>query len=324
MIFNNDRTQYSTKKDNLIMYEFLTISNITMLEPYEKELIPFLTGLKTQLTPYEKEKVSFLFNIQKEVFKVFIIHQENVDMYFVLYGYGKPKKIKKMNFKTLQNFFQDMNNIDGGKTYSKRLASSKEGDFDPFVNDILKEVHNLPFFKDDNGLALTKQLLGNHATKGFDMDLFQYIPSTNEYIIYEFLKREKDYVTNVTAHPMRYSWKEKESATGKDNRQKFIALWKAKKFFNAKLFLISYSDKKDEKISVMETVGFDEEKGILEEKKYCMSQNMFVAWLKDMNTYSRKDNNYLSDFKMSHYDKTFFQNFKENKKQYGQEFRLEA
>lgn len=172
-------------------------------------------------------------------------------------------------------------------------------------------------FQDDNGLWLTKQMLGNERTTGLDLDLFYYIQSTNEFVIYEFLKRETNFVDNINAHPMRYSW------TGKpnDNKKKFITLWNVKQRLNCRLYLVSYSDNNNEKISIIEVLDLDINKGILAENKYCMSKNIFMAWLEDMNNYKAKHNNYLSDFKCISYGNEFFSHFvKETKYEYGKEF----
>src|SRR5699024_4508641 len=147
-------------------------------------------------------------------------------------------------------------------------------------------------------------LLGSDSTKGFDLDLFQFISSTNEYIIYEFLKRENNFINNIQAHPMRYSWTGKSN----DNKQKFISLWKTKEYFNGKLLMISYSVESNERISIIEILDLDVDQGILAERKYSMSRNVFLGWLKDMNQYAATQKKYFIDFKFKEYDEDFFKN----------------
>ena len=43
----------------------------------------------------------------------------------------------------------------------------------------------------------------------------------------------------------------------------------------------------------------------------------FVNWLKKMNNYSEKNNNYLKDFDYEEYNSEYFDNFNENKNYYG-------
>lgn len=168
--------------------------------------------------------------------------------------------------------------------HSKNLGSVRENNKDKYVNEIIKNIYNLNSFDDDSGLEITKQLLNENNTTGIDLDLFQYVKTTNEYIIYEFLKRETDYVTNKTAHPMRYCWTKNRN----DNKKKFISLWQTKNYFGGKLYLINYSDNKEEDISIIEVLNLNEETGFLEENKYCMCYDEFIKWIEKMNMYNKK------------------------------------
>lgn len=94
-----------------------------------------------------------------------------------------------LTFDQLQQWFRGVNNIDG-QSNSKGLGAARNTNIDSYVNGLLQSIYNDNQFQDDNGLVLTKNLLNGDTTKGFDLDLFQYIPSTNEYVIYEFLKRK--------------------------------------------------------------------------------------------------------------------------------------
>ncbi|HEY4543555.1 MAG TPA: hypothetical protein VIG40_02830, partial [Tissierellaceae bacterium] len=222
---------------------------------------------------------------------------------------------ENLDFTSLQEWFRNMNAINLKNT-SKGLGVVRSNNQDYYVNGLLQNLYNDNQFQDDNGLELTKHLLAGDTTKGFDLDLFQYIPSTKQFIIYEFLKRENKYINNIQAHPMRYSWTGKTS----DNKQKFISLWNLKEHLNARLVLVNYSDNPREKISLIEVLAMDPNNGITAENKYTMSRNLFQSWLSDMANYQSDNPDYFSDFKCIHYGYDFFNNFRVNKKRYGEEF----
>lgn len=334
MIFNNDRMQYSEAKDMYYLYEFIKVGNIQALNELMDDHSLFMEELKKQGTVFDQRKIDFISSIKEDMFKIFIVHQEEKDMYLVWITCQKSgrKKTKSVTyrFKQLQTFFQNLNNIDG-KTImgSKKLGDAKKGkdqdqNEDLFTNKILGTLHGMSNFHDDNGITLTKQLLDDSKTKGFDFDLYQYIPSTNEFVLYEFLKRNNQYVNNITAHPTRYTWmgdkaKKQNQNRGEyvdDNKRKFISLWNAKEHFNARFYLVSYSEDESEEISIMEMIHIDEKKGIQEEKKYCMSQEEFIDWLGKMNSYTDKNNDYLRDYDMVHYGPNFFEEFRNRGKAY--------
>lgn len=319
MLYTIDRVQYARTNNRYYFYEFMEVNNINELIGMDGKLLPpneLWNALYGIINDMEKNKIEFIKgNLQ--VIGIFIFYQVNIDKFIKIELDPFTKTIYGhiWNFSELQNWFRWLNNIDG-QTNSKGLGAARDTDVDSYVNGILKTLYNNPLFYDDNGLNLTKGLLNGDTTKGFDLDLFQYIPSTNEYIIYEFLKRENQNINNIQAHPMRYCW------TGKwnDNKQKFISLWNIKQYLNARLILVNYSDNTSEKISLIEVLNLDTDKGITSENKYCISRNVFLGWLHDMKNYNSNNTDYLSEFKFVHYNQEFFEDFSKNKRRYGAEF----
>lgn len=320
MIISLDRVQYSQKNNMYYIFEFLTINNI-------KDYILLglnggFEGLIPLLNDYDKVKIDYLRNKMPPGLTIYIIiYEQSVESNYVVLT-KKPFnnwQYYVVNFKLLQEWFRTLNNIDSNGL-SKKLASARDSNIDTYINDILINLYDLNTLYDDNGIELTKKLLAGDETKAIDADLFQYVESTNEYIIYEFLKNDTGYLHNIQAHPMRYSWKN-EGYIG-DNKLKYISFWNLKKFFGGKLFLINYSENDDERISIIDVVDLDPKTGFTAEKKYCMSKNVFLAWLKDMHEYNKSHNEYLADFKCVEYTKQFFDNWNTNARKYGEEFKI--
>lgn len=319
MIFSIDRLQYSVTQDKYYLYEFIIVNNIdNLINDLNSSSNNFWGDLYLEINNVEIEKVQFIANLENEINKYIIIYQKGINDRIIKLKYESPtytSYFEIISFDELSMWFRDLNAVDGA-VQSKRLGSVRQTNQDMYTNNIIKNLYNLETYNDDCGLELTKIMIKDDNTRGFDIDLFQYIPSTNEYIFYEFLKRENKYINNVQAHPMRYCWIDRNN----DNKMKFISLWRAKNYFKGKLYLINYSDDRNEKISICEVLDMDEERGILAENKYCMSQNVFISWLKDMNVYNREHNQYLSDFKYINYGNDFFNNWQNNKRNYGCEF----
>lgn len=317
-MYTIDRVQFAETYNQYFFFEFMEVENINLLLNNHGQIIHpdyLWSTLFGMVSNIEEQKLILLRDMQ-QVNRIFIFYQRGLDTYIKIELTTQGRILGHiLSFIELRDWLKWLNNIDG-QGYSKGLGAARDADLDNYVNGLLQSLYEDNQFQDDNGLELTKQLLDGDATKGFDFDLFQFIPSTGEYIIYEFLKRENSYINNIQANPMRYCW------TGKwnDNKQKFISLWNAKQFFNGRLFLINYSDDVNEKISIVEILKLDIEKGIMAEKKYCMSKNIFLGWLKDMDRYNSTGVDYLSDFKCVEYDETFFENFNTNKRTYGTEF----
>lgn len=319
MLYTIDRVQYANSNGQYYFFEFMELNNINGLTVNGSDLLSpnlFWEALSAMVNNVENDKITFLRNYQQAV-RIFIFYQQGLDKYIRIElnpNVNQPNGAV-LNFNQLQQWFRELNNIDG-RSNSKGLGAARSTNVDSYVNGLLQSLYNDNQFQDDNGLVLTKHLLSGDTTKGFDLDLFQYIPSTNEYVIYEFLKRENQYINNIQAHPMRYSW----TGNSSDNKQKYISLWNAKQHLNGRLFLINYSDNSNEKISVIEVLSLDATRGITSENKYCISRNVFLGWLHDMQNYSSNSRDYFSDFKEVHFDQEFFEDFKGNKRNYGTQF----
>lgn len=105
---------------------------------------------------------------------------------------------------------------------------------------------------DSSGFEFVKRVLGNNPTAAINFDRLQYHPIEG-YIIFELLKCEASQtVTPYTSHPRRY-WNK--------NTSKFLALWRAKQDFNAKLYLVNYAEegtKYADQVLVIEVLDMDE------------------------------------------------------------------
>ena len=249
VLFTIDRVQFSNSQQQYYFYEFMEIPNINLL--IKNMTSDFLTSdfcktLYRMINDIERKKLTFLLNNQLNIVKIFIFYQRGVDCFIEIEIKPHLNQINRnvWGFKDIQKRFRDLNNIDGDSR-SKGLGATRSENVDYYVNGLLRSLYDKEDYQDDNGLELTKKLLDGDTTKGFDLDLFQYIQSTNEYIIYEFLKRENPHINNIKAHPMRYCW----TGNRNDNKQKFISLWNIKQFLNGRLFLINYSDDDNERIS---------------------------------------------------------------------------
>jgi hypothetical protein len=326
MIFTIDRVQFSSSQNRYFIFEFMEVGNIRGLLNQDGTAVianfnnAFWNAVYGMIKDVEKQKLNFLREMKINATKIYIFYQKDIDCYVRIQVMSEKESYGHvLDFNSLQLWFRDLNNIDKD-TYSKGLGTVRESNNDQYVTNLLRSLYNDNQFEDDNGLELTKHLLAGDSTRGIDFDLFQFIPSTNEYIIYEFLKNDS-FLKNKQVHPMRYSWlTDEERKKKKDNKQKYIGFWRAKQFFNARLYLINYSDDSNDKVSISEVLNLNEASGFVEENKYCMSKNVFLGWLTDMNQYHKRHNNYLSDFRSHNYPKEFFENFRARSKDYGKEF----
>ncbi len=315
MLFQIDRVQrVEVEKD--IQYHIFEFIKIIDFEKFKENLINGEEGKYKFFSDIDKKKVKYLLKGKLEsICKIhIIIYEEGIDKYFLISNENtKVLRCKEYSFNHISYWFKELNKKSLQKSESKPLGSAKDDDVDSYVNNIIQSINGYEKYDDDCGIGLTKKLLSSDSTSATDFDLFQYIESTDEYIIYEFLKRENENITNKQAHPMRYCW----TNSSKDNKMKFISLWRAKKFFNARLYLINYSDDVNEEISILEVLELDKNKGIRKELKYCLTYNEFIQWLSDMNTYNNKEKDYLKKFKHRIYDSKYFDNFNLNKRTYG-------
>jgi len=249
----------------------------------------------------------------KEFFDEFILIQHNKDNVVI----GERTNHIKMNYKEFHEWFKQKNNESNQNntthSNSKQLNSATNNIGDPYVQGLLNEIYvdkynNLDFNTDDNGLEIVSQTLNNESTYGFDFDLFE----PTQGIIIEFLKRESEYITNLTSHPTRYA----------KNKRKFISLWNAAKRVNNKspsLFLINYSDDPNEPIQLIIIRDFDtnlnSNKMVLSDIGYKLDgKEELLSWLKVLNTNTNKAMEYLDNLPKQERDYHFFNNVYFNKK----------
>ncbi len=100
---------------------------------------------------------------------------------------------------------------------------------------------------DDSSKEFIIDCLAGNSTGGFDIDSIYYVDSV--WYVFEYLKVENPYVTPHSSHPRRYPW----------NWRKFYSLWNLTQKLAGKLFLINYSDRKQDsnEVKVMEVEDFD-------------------------------------------------------------------
>lgn len=124
---------------------------------------------------------------------------------------------------------------------------------------------------DDMGKPLIRTILGSGVTHGFDVDIFE----PEKWIVIELLKRDNPGVTNLTAHPMRYMYK---------NKQKFISLWTFSQLFGGEFYCINYSDEEDEPLSIIKVVDFDVDSAKFKSDiGYEISAEDYRRWLSKLN-----------------------------------------
>jgi len=229
MICSVDRVQFDGNK--LIGFEFYNIDKELKLKNYVEQKTTCLEQL-SQFDEFYKIAYSL---IKKDV--------------LVITGDNR----KTMTLSDFSSWFCKKNKSAGQnkRVYSKPLGIANPENAaggDRYVQDLLSDLNNnegYDFSVDDNGLSLATLALKDEHTLGFDFDLF----STKCGVVFEFLKRDSEYVNNLTAHPARYP----------KNKHKFVSLWKAAKKINPhnpSLYLINYSDNHCEDISVIKVIDF--------------------------------------------------------------------
>lgn len=287
---------------------------------------------------YDKEKDKKNFNFIKTKYET-LSKISNVNLIGI--GYGKNYynneevtvviKESRTNYhiEDYKEWFNGVNKLTGINSNSKELGSATYNEGDPFVNDLLKQLHSYKFSGyDDNGIALTKVALQNTSTFGFDFDLFDDINHT----IIEFLKNEttvkgKNPLNNLKAHPMRYAWisekeqKEfknkmyKEKPTWKnprkiDNRQKYISLWKATHSLGGELYLVNYCENyTTNELSIIHVSEIDEETGFMSDVSYKVSYLELIEWLQKMNKMPEEAKVYLTQFPKEVRNNAFWENY---------------
>lgn len=129
---------------------------------------------------------------------------------------------------------------------------------------------------DTSGFNFVKTVLGDNNTAAVNFDRLQNHP-TKGYIIFELLKcEESQRVTPYTSHPNRY-WNK--------NKNKFLALWRAKQDFNATLYLVNYAQQGTahcNEVLVIEVLDMDES-GITKETVTKYTFDSFSKWFVKLN-----------------------------------------
>ncbi|QSF35962.1 hypothetical protein ICR95_25250 (plasmid) [Priestia megaterium] len=294
MIYTVDRVQFEAS-GQLVFFEFYNDSN-------DNE-------------QFVRRKFESLSKISKESL-FFVKYNDNYrnENGVRVWSNGKNKTYKWNEYK---QWFLSKNGeaLNNSVLKSKPLGSATDNEGDPYINEILKEVHEISFCLDDNGLSITKEALGKESTYGFDFDIFDDINKTLvEFLNNETKQKGKNPIENTQAHPMRYAWisdREQEEFAKKmkkekpswknprkiDNRQKYISLWRAKQKLEGELYLVNYNkNDKTEDLSIIEVVDLDEDKGIMGDISYKVTYKDMVSWLEKMNTDPVAAKQYLTTF----------------------------
>lgn len=162
-----------------------------------------------------------------------------------------------------------------------------KGDPDKYVTELLTKLTNdKTFLGDDEGAKVTQNLLEGRNTYGFDIDLLD----CDNKIVYEFLRRSKKRVNNLSAHPMRYCWSGKSG----DNSSKFISLWRFCTYYNFKLVLVSYSSDEEDDSNLVKIIfpkKIDEDIGFLGDEEFAIKKSNLVEFLRNGSKKYLEENN---------------------------------
>lgn len=139
--------------------------------------------------------------------------------------------------------------------------------------------------EDESKEFIIESLKGDN-TKGFDIDSIYY--SDSQWIVFEYLKCESEYVSPHSSHPKKYPW----------NWKKFKVLYSLTKKLEGKLYLVNYSTREKDKdqVKVMEVKNYDHNKieqweksgrsghcDYMEIKETKMSREEFSKSLRELN-----------------------------------------
>lgn len=142
---------------------------------------------------------------------------------------------------------------------------------------------------DDASKQFIIELLDGEYTHGFDVDSIYYYK--DQWLIFEYLKCENEYMTPYKSDPKYYPY----------NWKKFYSLYVIAKKLQGRLLLVNYStrEKDRDEVKLMEVVDFNYEKAMaydssihkgayeymtLKTTKY--TRKSFAEWLKRINKYS--------------------------------------
>ena len=286
MIFSIDRLQFVNGK--LICYEFFD---------YQKE---------ADNKDYIAKKIKIM---ESENFcdGFYLIQYKQINGLYNDIYIGKISEKNSKTWEDFKNWFNLMNKSNKQNiNQSKGLGTATANIGDPYVQTFLKEIYRndheyskIDFSLDDSGIAITQSALEKNNTYGFDFDLFE----SNSRVVIEFLKRDNNYVTNLTAHPSRYI----------KNHQKFASLWLASGrvgLDSPKLYLVNYSEDENEAISLIKIIDFNIECGRIESDTGYKLNNReeLLEWLKLLNKDFNESENFLSKKPMEIRDHSFWKN----------------
>lgn len=288
MIFTVDRIQFV--KNKLIVFEFFNIDREQCNEDFINDKV---NALKIFLG--------------KGIDKLYYIKYKNDYSFFEI---EENSKVTQLTYEGFTKWFVDINGQENNeRSNSKVLGAARETNVDNYVSTILNNLYqndypNIDFTVDDNGLQLVKDVLSREQIPTFGVDFDLFCSTTG--LVFEFLKRDSRYVTNLTAHPCRYT----------KNKHKFVTLWKAAKEVSldeVRLILINYSDNQQEHLGVIEIKDFDEEmdndKMSLNEVGYDMENvENLVELLRRFDTCYQNGFDFLQTFPKQTRDANFFKN----------------
>lgn len=123
---------------------------------------------------------------------------------------------------------------------------------------------------DPGGAAFMREMLEGDRAHGFNGDRIQYHPEQG-WILFEFLRCVN--TPPQQSHPNRYWFR---------NSAKFRNLWRLSQDLQGTLYLINYSDDRDQGVRQIQVMGLDD-KGLQEEQIKNLSFLDFKEWFRELN-----------------------------------------
>ncbi len=280
-------------------YRFMMIDRLLKIGNGQYHLYFFKNEkMNTKRKRHELQCLSRLKGISR--ISVIVYNTENLN-YLAVTNYKLNDRLKRhiakiYSFKEYQDVFIKENNHSKVGKSTKIFGDKKSGNTDKFVTNLLKNMSkDDTFLMDNEGIDITEKLLKTTPTTAFDIDLYD---SKNN-VIYEFLKTENPYISNATAHPMRYSW----TGQKEDNSQKFISLNQFAKQIGACLKFVIYSTRKKDcsYVKLISDAIIKDQNGFSKDKEYIISSDELGNFLEynfhQQENYLIKDNDqvYLVD-----------------------------
>lgn len=283
-LFWFDRLQYSEVLEKLIIFEFFETDSININRITEATWNSELAKEILDKFTYEKHGLIRRLMISNSSICYYLIFYTNNDedkKIVIEYKDIHTRCIHEYgNFENLQNWFLEINNIDGD-AHSKTLGKVKTST--EYAKNLLYNYWKSDINADDDqGLEFTKRLLTyknpkgdliESTTKGFDFDFFIFFEASNSLINMEFALNYKNTKENYVCTPMKYCWGYGPPGVP-DNQMKYNRLWKATKLLNGEFSILNYSEN-DNDIGFSIINDLDYNKGFLNETKYIISKNNF-------------------------------------------------